>query len=106
MYLIVLIENYGRCHTAHGTSRELFMSQYRAFFNAVYYLLFLLNTACLQVTNIEKRIDTLSWKIKKFERVLFSENETSHSVSIILLTIILVTITYSAPIGTKIEDGW
>ncbi|XP_060880213.1 uncharacterized protein LOC132952084 [Metopolophium dirhodum] len=35
------------------------------------------------VTNIEKRIDTLSWKIKKFERVLFSENETSHSCKMI-----------------------
>lgn len=39
----------------------------------------------LQVTNMEKRIDTLSWKIKEFERVLFSDNETPRSVGIFKL---------------------
>jgi len=41
---------------------------------------------------MEKRIDTLSWKIKKFERVLFSENETSHSVSFFVVIDVVIYI--------------
>ncbi|XP_050438914.1 uncharacterized protein LOC126844638 [Adelges cooleyi] len=37
------------------------------------------------VSNMEKRIDTLSWKIKKFESVCFAEAESSHTCRIMTL---------------------
>ncbi|XP_050531951.1 uncharacterized protein LOC126900341 [Daktulosphaira vitifoliae] len=39
----------------------------------------------LVVSNMEKRIDTLSWKIKKFESVCFSEKESTHTCKIMSL---------------------
>lgn len=38
---------------------------------------------------MEKKIDTLNWKIKKFERVLLSETNAQNSVNFVFLLLFL-----------------